>query len=379
MSDQPILTGEAVAGAIPSVAEVPHKVLDLAVLKKGAKDYLTFVDDTKELFYAYLYHRTGSLGTAQTLMSELYLDVLGRAMSLWWFGSLSLSLLLETADKALGKAMSGSEADLDRVFVPSLTWLTEEEKKSVSSLHESLWTLPVMEQRILILSMLMGFSDDRIALALGMKQDALVQARQHATEKLLAAWQPIASVQTKLQSMVFVPGLDIRRETNLRFAVVEKYNALRMRKYQWVVAGAFLAVFSNLIVAGILAFVVVVQSPTSLREARTEVAALDALLLKREIAGLEAKRSLSALLPEARGLVAYDTTRELTSLGLSAALGALQQQSKSEVEVDKLIQLLERASTSAAPATRQVAMLLGQPTVLIDVANALHIPSKATQ
>jgi hypothetical protein len=120
MSDTSTLNGDVIAGVIPTPIEAEHKVLDLAVLKKGAKDYLTFVDDTKELFYAYLYHRTGSLGTAQTLMSELYLDVLSRAMSLWWFGSLSLSLLIETADKALGKTMAGSEADLDRGAVEAV-------------------------------------------------------------------------------------------------------------------------------------------------------------------------------------------------------------------------------------------------------------------
>jgi hypothetical protein len=136
------------------------------------------------------------------------------------------------------------------------------------------------------------------------------------------------------------------------------------------VVGAFLAVFSNLVVAGVLAFVVVVQSPTSLRGPRTEVAALDALLLRRDIAGLEAKKSLSALAPEARGLAAYDTTRELTNLGLSAALGAFEQQGKSEQEVDQLIDLLERASTAAAPG-RQVAGLLGQPMPFIDVAYAM--------
>jgi hypothetical protein len=149
-------------------------------------------------------------------------------------------------------------ADLDRVFIPNLAWLTDEEKHGVSSLHESLWTLAVADQRLLILSILMGFSTDRVAAALGMKQQVAEQALSQATQKLLAAWQPSDSLKTKLQSLVFVPDLDIRRETNLRFAVVEKYNALRMRKYQWVVAGAFLAVFSNLVVAGVLAFVVVV-------------------------------------------------------------------------------------------------------------------------
>ncbi|HRH93152.1 MAG TPA: hypothetical protein PKV72_01325 [Candidatus Peribacteria bacterium] len=372
MADAITLTGDVVAGVIPTPVESEHKVLDLAVLKKGAKDYLTFVDDTKELFYAYLYHRTGSLGTAQTLMSELYLDVLGRAMSLWWFGSLSLSLLIETADKALGKAMAGNEADLDSVYIPSLAWLNDDEKHSVSSLHESMWTLSVADQRLLILSLLMGFPNDRVAAALGMKKEAADAALAQATEKLLAAWQPGETMKTKLQSLIFVPDLDIRRETNLRFAVVEKYNALRMRKYQWVVVGAFLAVFSNLIVAGVLAFVVVVQSPTTLRSARTEVAGLDALLLKREISGLEAKKSISALLPQAQGLAAYDTTRQMTSLGLSAALGAFEQQDKNEAEVDKLIQLLERASTAYVPG-RQVAGLLGQPTPFIDVAYAVMV------
>jgi DNA-directed RNA polymerase specialized sigma24 family protein len=371
MSEQNAITGDAVAGVIPMPAEAEHKALDLAVLKKGAKDFLTFVDDTKEVFYAYLYHRTCSLGTAQTLMSELYLDVLSRAMSLWWFGTLSLELLLEAADKTLGKSMAGSEADVDSVYVPALAWLNEDEKKFATSLHESLWTLPVAQQRLVILSLLLGFSNERIATVLGMKPDAAKDAVNKAVETLVSAWQPSDAVRAKLQSLVFMPGLDIRRETNLRFAVVEKYNALRMRKYQWVVVGAFLAVFSNLIVAGVLAFVVVVQSPSSLRGTRAEVAALDALLLKREIAGLEAKRSLNALAPEARGLAAYDTTRKLTTVGLSAALNAFEQQGSNEAEVDKLIKLLERSSTAMAPAGRQIAALLGQPVALVDVAMAL--------
>lgn len=371
MTEQNAITGDAVAGVLALPIDGERKALDLAVLKKGAKDFLTFVDDTKEVFYAYLYHRTGSLGTAQTLMSELYLDVLSRAMSLWWFGTLSLELLLDAADKALGVSMAGSEADLDAVYIPALAWLNDDEKRHAASLHESLWTLPAAEQRLVILSLLLGFSNDRIATLLGQKPAASQEATQKAVEKLVAAWQPSDAVRAKLQSLVFMPGLDIRRETNLRFAVVEKYNALRMRKYQWVVVGGFLAIFSNLIVAGVLAFVVVVQSPTSLRSTRAEVAALDALLLRREIAGLEAKRSLNALSPEARGLAAYDTTRQLTAIGLSAALNAFEQQQSNEVEVDKLIKLLERSATALAPMGRQLAALVGQPTPLIDVALAI--------
>ncbi len=373
MSEQLATTGQALGASI-SPADAEHKAIDLAVVKKGAKDYLTFVDDTKEVFYAYLYHRTGSLGTAQTLMSELYLDVLSRAMSLWWFGSLNLKLMLNAADKALGKSLAGSEADLDATYVPTLSWLNEEEKHSVSALHESLWTLPIADQRVLILSLMLGFSDDRVAKTLGVQEPAAKQARESATEKLVTSWQPLESLKTKLNSLVFMPGLDIRREGNLRFAVVEKYNVLRLRRYQWVAVGAFLAVFSNIVVAGVLAFVVIVQSPTSLRTARTEMAALDALMLKREIAGLEAKKSLSALTPEAQGLVAYDAARQLTSVGLSAALSAFEQRAENEEDVDAMIDLLKRASTAAIPAGRQVASLWMGPTVALAEAAYAAMP-----
>ncbi len=108
-----------------TVSQEPgRKGLDLAVIKKGAKDFLDFMDGSKEVFYAYLYHRTGSQKLAQTLLSEIFIDTLTRAMSLWWFGTLSLKLLLDRADQVIGHE-SAAEADLDAVYLPSLVWLTE--------------------------------------------------------------------------------------------------------------------------------------------------------------------------------------------------------------------------------------------------------------
>ena len=364
-------TEDAVAIPLPQ-AGADRKVLDLAVLKKGAKDFLSFVDESKEVFYAYLYHRTGSVSLAQTLLGELYLNVLSRAMALWWFGTLSLSLLLDTADKAIEKGITGSEADLDTVYVPTLTWLNDDERKSASSLHESLWTLPATAQKLLTLSLLMGFPQERIAKTLGLTPEQVQVQLQQATDLLLAAWQPIESLKKKIASLVFEPDFDINKEASLRFTIVEKYNALRMRRYQWVIVGGFLAVFANIIVAGVLAFVVVVQSPTSIRGAKTQVAALDVILLQRQLSQIEAKKALSDLLPQSRGLAAYGAARDLTSVGLSAGLNAFDQQNKNEADIGKIIKVLQRASTAMGPILRPIASIVLSPVrMAVDVARAI--------
>ncbi len=342
--------------AIPTAIHEERKALDLAVLKRGAKDYLDFLDTTKEVFFGYLYHRTGSAELAKTIIGEMYLDILVRAMSLWWFGTLSLKLLLDSADQAL-KNHDVSEADLGTVYLPSLVWLNDTERASVATLHDALWSLPKDAQRLLILSMLIGFSDERIGQVLRMPTADVTEQLKTARDFLLSRWQPISDVASKLESLVFIPALDIRSETQLRFSVVEKYNALRFRRYQWVIIGGMFAVMSNVIVASVLAFAVITAPPSSLRSTRTQVASLDAVLLKRQIAIDQARGSVSASFKEAQRLAAYDVSRDLTALGLASALESLTSQQDQESEVDRLIKVMKQAQTAMAPVLNPVVKL----------------------
>lgn len=343
----------ALPAAIP-VAE--HKVLDLAVIKKGAKDYLDFLDATKEVFYGYLYHRTGSAEVARTILEEIYLDVLSRAMSLVWFGTLSLKVLIETADAAL-KSRDIAAADIETTYLSSLVWLTENERKSVATMHDALWSLPKEAQHLLILSLLTGLSDERIAQVMNRRKEQVTQDLATAKDLLLQRWQPIPEMATKLNSLVFVPAIDIRAETKLRFSVVEKYNALRFRRYQWVIIGGLFAVMSNVIVASVLAFTVVTAPPTSLRATKSQVASLDAVLLKRQIAVQRAKGNIAASFKETQKLTAYSVSRDFTALGLASALESLKAQQDQESEVDRLLKAMQRARTALAPVLDPVVAL----------------------
>ncbi len=343
------------AAALPQAPVAPvieemqgRKGLDLAVIKKGAKDFLEFMDASKEVFYAYLYHRTGSEKVARTLLSEIYVDTLSRAMSLWWFGTLGLKLLLDHADHAVTEQSLG-EADLDKVYVPSLVWLTDTERVSAATLHDALWTLPAPAQRLLILSLFVGLSDARIAEVFSISANDVTSQLVTAKELLLTRWQPTPELATKLQSLVFVPSLDLQSETNLRFNMVEKYNSLRLRKYQWVILAGLFAVMSNVIVASVLAFAVITEPPTSLRGTRTQVASLDAVLINRELQLADAKRSVAASFREAQRVAAFDVSRDFTSLGLASALEALKSQQDQESEVNRLQKLMQRARTAMAP------------------------------
>jgi hypothetical protein len=277
-------------------------------------------------------------------------------MSLWWFGTLSLKLLLDAADEAL-KSRGATAADLGTFYLPSLVWLDDAEKKSVATLHDALWTLPRDAQRLLILSMLVGLSDDRIGQVLRIPTTDVASQLKTAKEFLLSRWQPMTDVAQKLQSLVFVPSLDIRSETQLRFSVVEKYNALRFRRYQWVIIGGLFAVMSNVIVASVLAFAVVTEPPSSLRGTRTQVASLDAVLLKRQIAIDQAKGNVAASFKEAQRLAAYDVSRDFTALGLASALESLKAQQDQEAEVDRLLKIMQRAQTAMAPVLNPVVKL----------------------
>ncbi len=337
---------------LPSISSPPvatgGKALDLAVLKRGVKDYLDFLDTTKEVFYAYLYHRTGSSELAKTILGEMYLDVLVRAMSLWWFGSLSIKLLFDVADKALSER-DVLAADLDTVYIPSLAWLNSEERQSVSTLHDALWSLPKEAERLLILSMFIGLSTERIAQVLRMPLEDVVTKLATAKDFLLTRWQPTSSVATKLDSLVFVPALDIQSESRIRFSVVEKYNALRFRRYQWVVLGGLFALMSNVIVASVLAFAVITVPPSSLHGTRTQVASLDAVLLKRQIALNQAKKSVIELSNEAQRLAAYDVSNHINTLGISVIQESQKQQKQQGIKLDNLIKLLQRAQTAMSP------------------------------
>jgi len=339
IAPQPSMVAPVVAPA-----ETQHPV----VLKRGVKDFLEFLETSKEVFFAYVYHRTGSRELTKTLVSEIYLDVLVRALSLWWFGTLSIKLLCDAADAAL-KDRTVSSTDLETTYLPSLVWLTDAQRQSVATLHEALWTLPAADQRLLILSLLIGLSNERIAQTMRMRPDDVTKALDAAKAALLARWQPTSDVVTKLQSLVFVPALDAASDASLRFSVMEKYNALRFRRYQWVMIGGLFAVMSNVIVASVLAFAVITEPPTSLRGTRSQVASLDAVLLKRQIAIDNAKGSLATSFKEAQRLAAYDVSRDLTALGLASALESLKAQQDQEADVDRLIKLMQQAKTAMAP------------------------------
>ncbi len=339
--------------AIPSPE---HKALDLAIIKKGAKDYLDFLDATKEVFYGYLYHRTGSSEVARTVLEEIYLDVLSRAMSLVWFGTLSLKVLIETADAAL-RSRDIAAADIETTYLGSLVWLTDTEKKSVATMHDALWSLPKEAQHLIILSLLTGLSDERIAQVMNRRKEQITQDLVTAKDLLLQRWQPAPDVVGKLNSLVFVPGMDIRAETKLRFSVVEKYNALRFRRYQWVIIGGLFAVMSNVIVASVLAFTVVTAPPTSLRATKSQVASLDAVLLKRQLAVQQAKGNIAASFKETQRLTAYSVSRDFTALGLASALESLKAQQDQESEVDRLLKAMQRARTALAPVLDPVVTL----------------------
>lgn len=336
---------------IPSLIPGERKEINLAMIKTGAKDFLDFLDASKEVFHAYLYHRTGSEKAAREILTGIYSSVLVRTMSLWWFGALNLRLLLDRADRALAE-QPAKEADIDRVYIASFPWLTAAQRTSLAGLHDALWSLPPASQRLLILSMLVGLSDERIAGHLSMPLAEVTAQIAVAKKLLLERWHPVPELAEKLGSLIFVPSLDLKSETELRFAMVEKYNALRLRRYQWVIIGGFFAVMSNVIVASVLAFAVVTQPPTSLRGVRMQVASLDAVLLNRQLELSDADDSVRASFRESQRIAAYSVSRDFTELGLSSALEALTAEQKQEEKVDRLQKLLEHARTAMAPILR---------------------------
>jgi DNA-directed RNA polymerase specialized sigma24 family protein len=356
MIDPTLMTGTStlplgVQGAMQPFA----KGIDLAILKRGAKDYLDFLDATKEAFFAYLYHRTGSLKAAQEVLSEVYVESLSKSMSIWRLGSLTFQSLLDAADKSL-HAKDTVAADIDSVFLAHVPWLNAQERSSASSLHDALWSLPVQAQRLLILSLFIGLPASRIADTLGKETSDIEGEMQTATELLLSRWQPLTSLREKLHEFVFLPSLDINFETTLRFHVVEKYTALRFRRAQWVILGGLFAVLSNVIVASVLAVAVVTQPPTSVRGTQRQLASMDALLLQRQIALQTAQQSVTASFRETQRIVAHDVTRDFTTLGLAVALESLMEQQSQEDEVHRLLNVLKSAEVALKSGSHPVLM-----------------------
>ncbi|MEQ1849638.1 MAG: hypothetical protein ABL890_03550 [Candidatus Peribacteraceae bacterium] len=349
----PMIGASAIPLGVRDTLKPFGKGIDLAILKRGAKDYLDFLDATKEAFFAYLYHRTGSLKAAQEVLSEVYVDSLSKSMSFWRLGSLTFRSLIDAADKALHNKDTVA-ADIDTVFLEHLPWLSAEERSSASSLHDALWTLPVQAQRILILSLFLGLAPNRIADALGKEAANIENEMQTATELFLSRWQPSVSLKSKLHELIFLPSLDINYETTLRFHVVEKYTALRFRRAQWVILGGLFAVLSNVIVASVLAVAVVTQPPTSVRGTQRQLASMDALLLQRQIAMQTTQQSLSVSFRETQRIVAHEIAHDFTTLGLAVALESLMEQQSQEAEVNRLLDILKSAQVAVTPSIHPV-------------------------
>ena len=341
MSTVPYSTGELVSSQAASDA----KVIDLAVVKKGAKDFLTFVDETKEILYPYLYHRLGSAQAAEMVLSEAYLSLLNRALSFFWFGRLSFSLLFSVTDRIIAAMPSAGESDIDRLYLPSLTWMNDEERQSLSLLHEALWTLSTEDQRILILSSLIGLTDKRIAALQEMSEQEIATLRTAATARLWERWQPTLSLREKLGYFAFLPEMSIAWEASIRFSLVEKYNALRLRRMQWVMVGGMVALFSNVLVASMLAFVVVTKPVTSLRGAERQMVAMDVLALDREDERVRLDQTIHTLMHTSKQLSAEKQKRTLTRMSTSVATRVV----KDKEDAERVLELLKRATVALRP------------------------------
>lgn len=347
-------------GPLPVPSAQPQedrKLLDLAVIRQGARDFLSFVDETKEIFYAYVYHRTGSHDTAQTLMVETYLKLLNRAMSLWWFGRLSFRLLTAMADKALETLHVQNDADLDTEYLPTLAWMTADQRVSMGSLHETLWTLPAADQQILILSYLAGVPKERIAALCDTTLTDIESRLAQATTELLKRWQPVAGIDTQLTSLVYMPAINLAREASMRFTLVEKYNALRMRRYQWLIIGGLFAVLSNVIVASVLAFVVITAPATSLRGVQGQLAQLDAVAIQRLTQEQQVRSDIASLYQHTQDLTSIQSATDLTKAGLSSLRKQLDGQEQQKQKLQKILDNINRVKTALAPVLPQTVLI----------------------
>ena len=304
-----------------------------------------FIQDSSEIFFGYAYHRTGSMGLARQLVQEVYLDVVAKAASFWWARHVRIAMLFDRMDQILEKT-AAAEADLDRVYIPTLTWFSAKEREEMSGLHDAIWTLPLREQKLIILSLLLAVPNDRIAFILGENPDRIQQEIKNACDKLVQTWNPSENVRSQLGSLVFEPSLSQDDLQALMLVVMETTTARKFRSLQWVIIAGVFAVVSNVVVASVLAFAVVNEPPTSLKGVRTQVASLDAILLEREDSMQRIEGTLTPEREEARKVAAYITSKRLTNYGLSTALDALQEEQKVEVKTQRMIKVLKRASVA---------------------------------
>ncbi len=305
--------------------------------------YLDFFRHTHDVFFAYVYHRTGSLQRAEEILSSVYIDLLSKTLSFWWFQSTDLSTLVRLAESHI-HASSSLSVDIETVYVPSVPWGGEEEdRSSVSSLHEALWSLPAQEQALLTFTLLVGLSADDSADALRLSKQSILTRIEQARSHFLERWSPSQSVSLHLSDLAFLPSMHTSTVVSLEDALTLKAQQLHVRTMQWVMIGTVFAVLSNVIVASVLAFAVITQPPTSLHQTQRQLASLDRLLLEREQTLSRARESLSLQMTEAQRLDAQRAVRSLTHLGLSVSRDALLEQQQKEEKTKAVLQILDRA------------------------------------
>ncbi len=313
--------------------------------EQGAEEFLKFYDATKSLCFAYCVHRAGSLITAEKLCERVYAAALTKQLSFLWFGTLDFSLLLRLVEENM-KDITVEQADPEAFFVSKLAFLTEEEKSAASHFHESLWTLPTPVQQVIILAYLCGQSEEQLASTLGVSVQVATAHREEATKLLLASWQHSVTLEQKLDSLTVLPSLSLKNDEEIRSLLLMQWTQLKLRRTQWIVVGSLCAIFSNVVVAGVLAFVVVTQPTTSIRGASLQVASFDAIIVQRELKRMEADKALTESLKVSRGLAAYDAAQKLTELGLSSAKDSLLERQKENAQVEKMVKLLQVSALS---------------------------------
>jgi DNA-directed RNA polymerase specialized sigma24 family protein len=299
--------------------------------------YLTFFENTHDVFFAYTYHRTGSVKRAEEIVASIYIDLLAKTLSFWWFSSLDLRTLLRLSE-ALIRASSSIDADIDRVYLPTLVWWTEEEKKSMNSLHEALWSLSNEEQTLLTLSVFLSLSDENIAESLRVSKETIAQKIEEAKQRLCARWSPVESLVSHIDDLAFLPQMSTSHKVSIEDALVRKATELKFRRMQWVMIGTVFAVMSNVIVASVFAFAVITKPPTSLHNTKQQIASLDAIVLQREQTENDGRETLfKEQQLQARGVV-----ESLTKLGLAVSVDALKEQQMKEQKTKAILKLLDR-------------------------------------
>lgn len=330
--------------------------ITLPIFGGDARDYLDVLDETSGILFGYLYHRSGSIKLARTLLSELYLSMLPRSMSSLWFRRLRTRDLFAEADRMLAD-YAEHPSDIDKVYLPSLYWMSADEHLSVSSMHDALWSLPARQQRLLTLTMFVGVSAGRIAEIEGATNEAITAETDAARKALLERWQPTESLLTKLQSLVFAPNLSIADERSLRSDIIAKYSAMRMRRYQWVITAGFVTVLANFIVAGVFAFAVVTEPSASLKKSGKQLAAIDAALQLKRMESLDAKHLLTRFYKQTQTVGEQYTVRELNAIGAAVAGEEVRRQREMGGQMKTLLHLLD--------SSEMISLVLPRPGILL--------------